>query len=116
MKSLATINSKDIDIIKMALNDAISDINMELKNSLTESKKREVVEYKTKYTRVYDKLRANPSIYALAEHELDIACGGLNDAIELLEDNMGEDLDAQEKEDTQEYMNDCQRLLDLLAS
>ena len=116
MKSLASINSKDIDIIKMALNDAISDINMELKNALSDSKKREVMEYKTKYSRVYDKLRANPSIYALAEHELDIACGGLNDAIELLDENMDDDLDAQEQEDIHEYMNDCQRLIDLLAS
>lgn len=76
MKSLASINTKDIETIKMALNDAISDINMELKNALSETKMKEVMEYKTRYTRVYDKLRTNPSIYALAEYELDIAAGG----------------------------------------
>ena len=117
MKSLASINAKDIETIKMALNDAISDINMELKSSdLPEKKKRDLMDYKSRYTRVYDKLRANPSIYALAEHELDIAAGGLNDAIELLEENMTDDLDEQEKKDIQEYRNECERLIDILAS
>ncbi len=115
MKSLASINTKDIETIKMALNDAISDINMELKNDLSESKKKEVMEYKTRYTRVYDKLRTNPSIYALAEYELDIAAGGLNDAIEMLEENMEDDLDDQEKSDIMTYKNDCQRVIDILA-
>lgn len=117
MKSLASINAKDIETIKMALNDAISDINMELKNALSETKKKEVMEYKTRYTRVYDKLRTNPSIYALAEYELDIAAGGLNDAIEMLEENMvDDDLDDQEKSDILTYKNDCQRVIDILAS
>ncbi|MCF8719966.1 hypothetical protein [Nitrospina gracilis] len=116
MKSLASINAKDIETIKMALNDAISDINMELKTDLPERKKRDIMEYKAKYSRVYDKLRANPSIYALVEHELDIAAGGLNDAIELLEENMTDDLDEQEKQDIQEYKNECERLIDILAS
>lgn len=115
MKSLASINAKDIETIKMALNDAISDINMELKNPLSETKMKEVMEYKTRYTRVYDKLRSNPSIYALAEYELDIAAGGLNDAIELLEENFEDDLDDQEKSDILNYKNDCQRVIDILA-
>ena len=116
MKSLASINTKDIETIKMALNDAISDINMELKNALSETKKKEVMEYKIRYTRVYDKLRTNPSIYALAEYELDIVAGGLNDAIEMLEENMGEDdLDDQEKSDIMTYKNECQRVIDILA-
>ena len=38
MKSLATINDKDIETIKMALNDSISDINMELKKDLLPNK------------------------------------------------------------------------------
>jgi len=115
MKSLASINAKDIETIKMALNDAISDINMELKNALSETKMKEVMEYKTRYTRVYDKLRTNPSIYALAEYELDIAAGGLNDAIEMLEENMEDDLDDHEKSDILTYKNDCQRVIDILA-
>ena len=115
MKSLASINTKDIETIKMALNDAISDINMELKNTLSETKMKEVMEYKTRYTRVYDKLRTNPSIYALAEYELDIAAGGLNDAIEMLEENMEDDLDDHEKSDILTYKNDCQRVIDILA-
>jgi len=40
MKSLASINAKDIETIKMALNDAISDINMELKSALSGRKTR----------------------------------------------------------------------------
>ena len=115
MKSLASINTKDIETIKMALNDAISDINMELKNALSKAKMKEVMEYKTRYTRVYDKLRTNPSIYALAEYELDIAAGGLNDAIEMLEENMADDLDDHEKSDILTYKNDCQRVIDILA-
>ncbi|NIP99416.1 MAG: hypothetical protein GWM98_02530 [Nitrospinaceae bacterium] len=115
MKSLASINAKDIETIKMALNDAISDINMELKNPLSESKTKEMMDYKTRYTRVYEKLRSNPSIYALAEYELDIAAGGLNDAIEMLEENMEDDLDDQEKSDILAYKNDCQRVIDILA-
>lgn len=115
MKSLASINAKDIDTIKMALNDAISDINMELKNTLPENKMKEVMEYKTRYSRVYDKLRNNPSIYALAEYELDIAAGGLNDAIELLEEHSADDLDDQEKSDILSYKSDCQRVIDILA-
>ena len=109
MKSLASINTKDIETIKMALNDAISDINMELKNALSEAKMKEVMEYKTRYTRVYDKLRTNPSIYALAEYELDIAAGGLNDAIEMLEENMEDDLDDHEKSDILTYKNEIGR-------
>lgn len=116
MKSLASIGPKDIDIIKMALNDAISDINTELKGSLSDKQRMEVLEYKTKYVRVYDKLRQNPSIYSLAEHELDIAAGGLNDAIELLEEYAADDLDEQEKEDISSYKDECQKLIDLLAS
>ncbi len=115
MKSLASINAKDIETIKMALNDAISDINMELKNPLSEAKMKEVTEYKTRYTRVYEKLRTNPSIYSLAEYELDIAAGGLNDAIEMLEENMEDDLDDQEKSDIFTYKSDCQRVIDILA-
>ena len=116
MKSLASISPKDIDIIKMALNDAISDINMELKSSLSEKKRTEVLDYKTKYVRVYDKLRQNPSIYSLAEYELDIAAGGLNDAIELLEEYAADDLDEQERSDINSYKEECQKLIDILAS
>ena len=36
MKSLATVTEKDIEIIKMALNDSISDINTELKKEMGE--------------------------------------------------------------------------------
>ena len=116
MKSLAMINSKDIETIKMALNDAVSDMNIELKGSIAARKKQELLDYKTKYLRVFDKLKQNPSIYALAEHELDIAAGGLNDAIELLEENMDDDLDEQERSEILSYKNECQRLVDILAS
>ena len=115
MKSFALINAKDIETILMALNDAISDMNIELRNPLKEKKKNEVLNYKAKYLRVFEKLRQNPSIYALAEHEVDIAAGGLNDAIELLEENLTDDLDDQEKKEIEEYKNECQRLIDILA-
>ncbi len=115
MKSLALINAKDIETILMALNDAISDMNIELKNTSSEKKKKEILDYKAKYLRVFEKLKTNPSIYALAEHEVDIAAGGLNDAIELLEENMTDDLDDQEKAEIIAYKNECQRLVDILA-
>ena len=116
MKSLALINAKDIETILMALNDAISDMNIELKNAPSERKKSEIQDFKSKYLRVFEKLKVNPSIYALAEHEVDIAAGGLNDAIELLEENMTDDLDDQEKSEIIAYKNECQRLVDILAS
>ena len=56
MKSLASINDKDIETIQMALNDAISDINMELRRDITPKKSANMVEYKAKYTRVFDRL------------------------------------------------------------
>lgn len=115
MKSLATITEKDIEIIKMALNDSISDMNMELKGDISLRKKEEIREYKNKYNIVLDKLSKNPSIYALGEYELDIAAGGLNDAIELLDENTTDDLSEQEKNDILTYKNDCLRLVDILA-
>ena len=63
-----------------------------------------------------EKLRQNPSIYALVESDLDLAASGLNDAIELLEECMSDDLNEQEKTDFLKYRSDCERLLDILAS
>ena len=57
MKSLATITEKDIETIKMALNDAISDMNTELKENITEKQRVGILDYKNKYARVFDKLR-----------------------------------------------------------
>ena len=116
MKSLAVINDRDIETIKMALNDAISDINMEFKKDLSDLKKDELSQFKNRYTRVLEKLKQNPSIYALMESDLDLAASALNDAIELLEECMSDDLDNQEKIDFTNYRNDCERLLDILAS
>ena len=75
-----------------------------------------MVEYKTKYTRVLDRLKQNPSIYALATHELDLVAGALNDAVELLEESLTDDLDESEKADILSYESDCQRLLDIIAN
>jgi hypothetical protein len=117
MKSLASINDKDIQIIKMALNDSISDMNTELKGKVSEKKHSSLSEYKLKYTRVFEKLKQNSSLYALAPSDLDIVAGGLNDAIELLEEHlMDEDLEDDEKEEIHNYKNDCTRLIDILAS
>ena len=117
MKSLASINDKDIQIIKMALNDSISDMNTELKREISEKKRNSLSEYKLKYTRVFDKLKLNSSLYALVASDLDIVAGGLNDAIELLEEHLtDEDLDDEDKEEIQIYKNDCARLVDILAS
>ena len=116
MKSLASINDKDIEIIQNALNDAISDINMELRRDISAKKSANMVEYKTKYTRVFERLKQNPSIYALATYELDLVAGALNDAIELLEECLADDVDDSEKADILSYESDCQRLLDILAS
>ena len=116
MKSLATITRNDIDIIKLALNDSMSDINKELKEDIKEKKRIELLDYKDKYLRVYNKLRQNPSIYSLSEAELDITAGGLNDAIELLEEMLIDaGLDDQEKEQTISVKNDCRRLVELLV-
>jgi hypothetical protein len=117
MKSLASINDNDIQTIKMALNDSISDMNTELKGEMSEKKRGAISEYKLKYTRVFEKLKQNSSLYALAPSDLDIVAGGLNDAIELLEDHLlGEELEDDEKEEILTYKNDCSRLIDILAS
>ena len=116
MKSLASVTDNDIETIKMALNDSISDMKGELKNELSPEQKHTLINYKEKYSRVFDKLKANGSIYALTETDLDIVAGGLNDAIELLEDNLTDDLSEEESEEIRGYRNDCQRLVDLLAN
>ena len=116
MKSLASVTENDIETIKMALNDSISDMNSELKNELSPEQENTLTNYKEKYSRVFDKLKTNSSIYALTEADLDIVAGGLNDAIELLEDNLTDDLSEEESEEIRGYKNDCQRLVDLLAN
>ena len=116
MKSLATITENDIDTIKIALNDSISDIDKELKGEITERKRVELLDYKDKYFKVYNKLRQNPSIYSLSEVELDITAGGLNDAIQLLEEMLASgDLDDLEQEETITARNECSHLVQLLA-
>jgi hypothetical protein len=115
MKSLASITEKDIETIKMALNDSVSDMNMELRNDISGKKRNELMDYKNKYTKVLEKLAKNPSIYVLVDYELDIAASGLNDAIELLDDNLTDDLTEQEKNDILNYKSDCERLVELLA-
>ena len=117
MKSLASVTDNDIETIKMALNDSISDMTSELKNELGPEQKNTLINYKEKYLRVFDKLKINSSMYALTETDLDIVASGLNDAIELIEDNLTEeDLDEEDSEEILRYKNDCQRLVDLLAS
>jgi hypothetical protein len=116
MKSLASITDNDIETIKMALNDSLSDMTSELKQELSPEQKNTLESYKDKYSRVFDKLKTSGSMYALTETELDIVASGLNDAIELLEDNLTDDLDEEEHEEILGYRNDCQRLVDLLAS
>ena len=116
MKSLATITRNDIDTIKIALNDSVSDINTELKQDIKEKKRVELLNYKDRYLKVYNKLRQNPSIYSLSEAELDITAGGLNDAIQLLEEMLADaELDDQEKEETISVKDNCNRLVELLA-
>ncbi len=116
MKSLASITDNDIETIKMALNDSLSDMTSELKQELNPEQKNTLVNYKDKYSRVFGKLKTSGSMYALTETELDIVAGGLNDAIELIEDNLTDDLSEEEHEEILGYRNDCQRLVDLLAS
>ena len=116
MKSLATITENDIDTIKIALNDSISDINNELGGDIKQKKRVELLDYKNKYLKVYNKLRQNPSIYSLSETELDITAGGLNDAIQLLEEMLaGGDLDSEEQEEAITARNECSHLVELLA-
>jgi hypothetical protein len=115
MKSLASITDKEIEIIKMALNDSISDMNTELKQELSPEKKNRLVDFQAKYTRVFDKLKQSGSIYALTETDLDIVAGGLNDAIDLIEDNLTDDLSEEDVEEFLAYKNDCQSLIDLLS-
>ena len=115
MKSLASITDKEIEIIKMALNDSISDMNTELKQELTPEKKNGLIDFKAKYMRVFDKLRQSGSIYALTETDLDIVAGGLNDAIDLIEENITDDLSEEDVEECLRYKNDCQNLIDILS-
>ncbi len=115
MKSLASITDKDIETIKMALNDSVSDINTELKQELSPEKKNGLVDFKAKYSRVFDKLKQSGSMYALNENEIDIVAGGLNDAIALIEENLTDDLSDEEGAEILGYKNDCQRLVDLLS-
>ena len=116
MKSLATITENDIDTIKIALNDSISDINKELNGDIKPKKRVELLAYKDKYLKVFNKLRQSPSIYSLSETELDITAGGLNDAIQLLEEMLaGGDLDSEELEATITARNECSHLVELLA-
>ncbi len=93
MKSLASVTDNDIETIKMALNDSISDMTSELKNELSPEQKNALINYKEKYSRVFDKLKTNGSMYALMETDLDIVASGLNDAIELIEDNLNNNID-----------------------
>ena len=116
MKSLAAITINDIDTIKIALNDSVSDINNELKADIKEKKRLELLDYKDKYLKVYNKLRQNPSIYSLSETELDITAGGLNDAIQLLEEILTDPkLDEPEREETTDVKNSFYRIVELLA-
>ena len=116
MKSLATITENDIDTIKIALNDSISDINKELKGDIKQRKRVELLDYKDKYLKVYNKLRQNPSIYSLSETELDVTAGGLNDAIQLLEEMLANgNLDSEEQEVAITVRNECSHLVELLA-
>ena len=116
MKSLATITANDIEIIMIALNDTISDINKELKKNVNERKRVELLDYKNKYLKVFNKLRQNPSIYSLSEIELDITAGGLNDAIELFDEVLASgELDDQDQEETINARSNCYRLVELLA-
>ena len=116
MKSLATITEDDIDTIRVALNDSISDINQELKGEIKQRKKVELLDYKNKYLKVYNKLRQNPSIYSLSETELDATAGGLNDAIQLLEEMLASgDLDDLEQDEAITARNECSHLVELLA-
>ena len=116
MKSLATITESDIDTIKIALNDSISDINNELKGDIKQKTRVELLDYKDKYLKVYNKLRQSPSIYSLSETELDIAAGGLNDAIQLLEEMLANgDLNNLEQEETITAIDECSYLVQLLA-
>ncbi|MFQ5451007.1 MAG: hypothetical protein ACE5E9_10280 [Nitrospinaceae bacterium] len=116
MKSLASISEKDIETIKMALNDSISDMNTELKGDLPSNKRDSLYDFKMRYSRVFEKLKQNSSLYALSESDLDIVAGGLNDAIELIDENMADDLTEEEKEEILVYKSDCARLVDILSS
>ena len=116
MKSLAMITEKDIEVVKIALNDSISDIDKELQKDVTGRKRVELLDYKDKYLKVCNKLRKNPSIYSLNETELDIAAGGLNDAIQLLDDILDSgELDELETKETIEAKDECSHLVELLA-
>ena len=114
--SLAMITEKNMEAVKIALNDAISDIDKELKEDVTGRKRVELLDYKDKYLKVCNKLRQNPSIYSLNETELDIVAGGLNDAIQLLDDLLESgELDDLEKKETMGVKDECSHLVDLLA-
>ena len=116
MKSVATITESDIDTIKIALNDSISDINNELNGDIKQKKRVELLDYKEKYSKVYNKLRQNSSIYSLSQTELDITAGGLNDAIQLLEEMLANgNLNNLEREETITAREECSHLVQLLA-
>jgi polyribonucleotide nucleotidyltransferase len=74
------------------------------------------MEYKAKYSRVYEKLRQNGSLYALNESELDTVAAGLNDAIEMIEDHIEEGIEEDEREEFLAYKEECLRLVDILST
>ena len=116
MKSLATITENNINTIKIALNDSISDINKELKGDIKQRTRVELLDYKDKYLKVYNKLRQNSSIYSLSETELDVVAGGLNDEIQLLEEMLASgNLDSEEQKATMTVRDECSHLVELLA-
>ena len=116
MKSLATITESDVDTIKIALNDSVSDIDKELKGDIKQKKRVELLDYKDKYLKVYNKLRKNSSIYSLSETELDVTAGGLNDAIQLLEEMLaGGNLNNLEQEKIITTRDECSHIVQILA-
>ena len=114
--SLAMITEKDIEVVKIALNDSISDIDKELKEDVTGRKRVELLDYTDKYSNVCNNLRQNPSVYSLNETDLDILAGGLNDAIQLLDDLLESgELDELETKETIASKDECSHLVELLA-
>ena len=100
MKYLTDITEEHDETIRCAMNDVQNEYSPD----------------KVLQLRVYSisqKLSENPSMYQLSSEELDIISMCLNDSLAIL-DELYQELDTEEKRESQQYSEEIERILSLL--
>jgi len=100
MKYLTDITEEHVETIRCAMNDVQNEYSPD----------------KVLQLRVYSisqKLSENPSMYQLSSEELDIISMCLNDSLAIL-DELYQELDTEEKRESQQYSEEIERILSLL--